>query len=105
MKYALFGIPVFIVLTVALGWALMANDLAMYSVFAPWRQNIERQVYQETPSFINGNRQALLNQVATITGTTDPAAKAAAIAALRIQVNGLPADFPVPPEVSHVLAQ
>ena len=99
------GVVVAVALTLCLSWVFTGNSLALYKYYGPQYQAVERSVYQESPSFLNGNRQALLNQVSIIQQTKDPDARATAIAALRLQVNGLPEGFVVPNEVREVLNQ
>ena len=94
-----------VLLIVVLDWLLTANGLALYQYYGPKFESARRSVYQETPSFLNGNRQNLLNQVAVIRGTQDSAARQQLKSALRVMVNGLPADFEIPSEVRQVLSE
>lgn len=86
-----------------IGWVVTGNSLLSYQFFAPKFEAARRQVYQETPSYLNGNRQNLLNQLAAYRSTLDPDAKAAILGGLRAEVSGLPEGFEVPPEVRQVL--
>jgi hypothetical protein len=107
MKKILIGIAAVVGIYIAcfaIANVLEGGGLAFYTFWAPKEQAAQRKVYQETPQFINGNRQALMNQLAEIQRTTDPDAKATLRAALRTQVNGLPEGAVVPAEVSTDLA-
>lgn len=102
MKYVAIGIAL-IAGIIAIGWGLTANDLVMYQFFAPKRAVIQREVFENTPSYQLGNLQNLRQDVADYNRTTDPAIKQTIQAALQTKVNGLPPNFSIPSDVQTVL--
>jgi hypothetical protein len=74
-------------------------DLAQYAFWAPKYKAVERQVYQQTPSYINGNLADLRNAADQIRREKDAESKSTEAAALRDKINHLPPDFPVPADV------
>ena len=53
MKVTLSIIGFFLAL-IALGWALMANNLAMTSVFAPMQEQVRRNTFEQSKAYNDG---------------------------------------------------
>ena len=83
-----------------LGNLLEGASLAQYAFWAPKEQAVARDVYQQTPSYVNGNTSDLRNLRDQINFTKDPDARATLQAALRDKINHLPPGFSVPSDVS-----
>jgi hypothetical protein len=95
-----FGIGILALLCfVAVTWTGIAINYGTYAFWAPKFKTVERNVYQQTPSYINGNLSDLRDMRDQINRASDPAAKASSQAALRDKINHLPPDFPVPADV------
>ena len=44
------------------GWLVEGNNFFLYRYFAPKQAEVERKVFEETPSFVQGNNQELQKQ-------------------------------------------
>ena len=53
------GIAGVIVLLFGLSWAVEGNDFFLYKFFAPKRANVERQVFENTQSYVQGKTEYL----------------------------------------------
>ena len=65
MKEAFVGFGIFllmVVLMLGLSWVFMGNDFFLYKYFAPKQAEVQRQVFENTPSYIRGNIQELEKQ-------------------------------------------
>ena len=65
MKEVFVGISVFLLIVVVmlgLSWVIEGNDFFLYQYFAPKRAAVERQVFENTPSYVRGNVQELEKQ-------------------------------------------
>jgi hypothetical protein len=51
----------FIVLVLAITWAIAGNEFFLYRYFAPKREAVRRQVFENTKSFNQGTIQELRN--------------------------------------------
>lgn len=74
------GIGTFILCIVALLaiiWLVQGNDFFIYKVFAPARAKVERQVFEQTPSYVKGMVQDLEKAQAEYVAEKDPEARAA----------------------------
>lgn len=83
-----------------MGNAIEGANLAQYEFWAPKEQAAMRRVYQQTPSYVNGNLADLRNLRDQIILQKDPEVKGELQAGLRDKLNHLPADFAVPADVS-----
>ena len=55
-----FGIAVLVLLALlAVTWLIQGNDFFMYKFFAPRYEAARREVFVNTPSYVNGKRQFL----------------------------------------------
>lgn len=54
-----FGLLVLICLG---GWLVAGNNFLLFKFFAPRQAEVERQVFENTPSFVQGNNQELQKQ-------------------------------------------
>lgn len=48
-----------IVVLLAAAWVIQGNDFFMYKFFAPKREAVRREVFVNTPSYVNGKAQFL----------------------------------------------
>src|SRR4051812_16187485 len=57
-----------ILFSIVVGWMVQGNDFFLYKVFAPKREAVRREVYEQTKSYKQGSTQrlgTLCSQVAT----------------------------------------
>jgi len=72
-----FGIGLLAILGIlAFTWIIMGNDFFLYKVFAPQREEVRRQVFEETKSYNQGMIQELQNMQFQYVATKDSSAKA-----------------------------
>jgi len=76
MKYVLAVIAV-IALLFGLSWAVEGNDFFLYKYFAPKRANVEREVFVNTNSYIQGKTDYLSRLRLEYQTSKDPDQKAA----------------------------
>lgn len=43
----------------AIGWLLAANDIAMQSFFGVAKENVKREIFEQSQSYVEGKRQDL----------------------------------------------
>lgn len=54
------GIGLLVVLALlGVTWLAQGNDFFLYKVFSPRREAVRREVFENTPSYVNGKRQYL----------------------------------------------
>jgi hypothetical protein len=59
MRPILIGFAVLLTLF-ALGWVIQGNDFFMYQFFAPKYENVRREVFENTQSYVESKRQDLV---------------------------------------------
>lgn len=64
-----------LVVITALAWLSMGNEFFLYKFFAPKRAAVERQIYKETPSYVDGNSQELSDMQTEYLKSKDKAEK------------------------------
>lgn len=50
----------FLFLIFGLGWFIIGNDFFMYKFFAPKYENVRRETFENTQSYVEGKRQDLV---------------------------------------------
>ena len=79
-----------LILLLALGFGLMGYDLFTFSFFAPKYAAVQRQVYENTPSYLLGKEQEIAKDRQEYMTTTDQASKVAITSVLREDMAGVP---------------
>lgn len=74
---AVLAVILALVVILGLTWAIQGNDFFMYRFFAPKYAHVQRQVFEQTPSFNKGTVQELENMQFDYTKEKDPKAKEA----------------------------
>ncbi len=95
----------FFVAVEIIGYGITGSDLIYYKFWAPKYQDAQRDVYQHTAAFINGNTADLNNLADQIEITSDAGTKQILTGQLRDRVNHLPSDFPIPTRVNQFLGR
>jgi len=88
------GVLVALVLLTGLGWFVQGNDFFMYKYFAPKQAAVERQVFEQTPSYVKGMVQELENMQVKYVQTDDPDAKATIAGTILHRASGFNLDDP-----------
>ena len=90
-----FGILIGI-LVVGLGitWAAQGVDFFMYQFWAPKYAHVQRQVFENTPSYVKGTVQNLENEETAYLSTSDPKAKEALRSIILHDCSGFNMDDP-----------
>ena len=88
------------ILIVAVLFGVRGLVLGSNAFWGPKEAIVARNVYQNTPSYVNGNLADLRDLRDQIKRAKDPEDKAELKAALNDKINHLPADFIVPSDVS-----
>jgi hypothetical protein len=71
VKIAGMSIGVFVLVVVVI-FATSAIGIGYYKIFAPMKKNIEREVFEETKSFVHGKIQDLANYYEEYNQKDDP---------------------------------
>jgi hypothetical protein len=82
------GVLLAIVIVTAVSWAIMGNDFFLYKFFAPKQAAVERQVFEQSPSFNKGMVQNLTNEQFDYLKEKDPNAKKAMRDSILHEVSG-----------------
>jgi len=82
-------------LILGLSWVVMGNDFFLYQYFAPKQAAVERQVFENTPSFNKGMVQELDNMRFDYIKEKDPNAKLALRDAIIHRASGYNLDDPI----------
>ncbi len=67
----------FVVTGLALDWVFAGQNFFLYKFWAPKQAVVQRQVFEQTPSYVKGMVQELNNMRFDYVKTSDPDAKAA----------------------------
>lgn len=86
-----------IIVGTAVGWFAQGNDFFLYKVFAPKREAVRREVFEQSRAFNQGMVQELQNMQFDYVKTTDPAAKAALAGVILHRASGYNLDDPIVP--------
>jgi hypothetical protein len=89
MKETIGVIILAVFLTLGASWLFTGNDFFLYKVFAPKRAEVDREVFQNTPSYTRGMVQDLA-KLSDEYRTSDPTGRAMICADVRHRF----ADFP-----------
>jgi hypothetical protein len=71
------GFILLVIIVLGGDWIATGNDFFIYKYFAPKQAAVQRQVFENTPSFNKGQIQELENMQFEYTQQKDPQAKAA----------------------------
>ena len=71
------AVVLIVVFVLGMGWIATGNDFFLYKYFAPKQAAVQRQVFENTPSFNKGMIQELENKEFAYIKEKDPNAKAA----------------------------
>lgn len=95
-----------LVLIFALAWIVQGNNFFMYKVFAPAQAKVERQVFEQTPSYVKGMVQDLEKAQADYVMQKDPEAKAALASIILHRASGFNLEDPdVPASLRAFISQ
>lgn len=95
-----------IVLLFGLTWLVEGNDFFLYKYFGPRREQVRREVFEQTRSFNQGMIQELENMQFEYTKTTDSQSKAALASIILHRASGYNLDDPdVPQSLRTFIAQ
>jgi hypothetical protein len=87
-----------LVLMFGLTWVVEGNDFFLYKYFGPRREQVRRQVFEQTRSFNQGMIQELENMQRDYIKTPDKDAKAALASIILHRASGYNLDDPDVPE-------
>lgn len=86
---AIVGSILALILMILVGFALQGVDLFSYSFFAPKYAAVQRQVYENTPSYFLGKEQEIAKDRQEYLTTTDSESKASITSVLREDMAGV----------------
>lgn len=86
-----------LVLILVLSWVFMGNEFFLYKYFAPKREAVRREVFEQSRAFNQGMVQELQNMQFEYVKTTDPQAKAALASIILHRASGYNLDDPIVP--------
>lgn len=92
-----------LVAVIALGWVLTGNSLAMQKVFAPAREQVRRETFEESKAYRDGVVQEIRAMQFEYL-KADDAHKAAMGAVIRHKLAGFPADA-LPPDLQQFVVE
>jgi hypothetical protein len=92
-----------VVALIALGWIFAGNDLAMQRVFAPAREQVRRETFEESKAYRDGVIQEIRSMQFEYL-KADDAHKAAMGAVIRHKLAGFPADA-LPPDLQQFVVE
>lgn len=75
MKYVLIGIAALVAI-IGIGWIGAGNDFLLYKFWAPKQENVRREVFENTQSYVDGKKE-YLSQLRFQYQTADEGHKAA----------------------------
>jgi hypothetical protein len=81
-----------------LGFLATGGDLIIYKFWAPKQAAAERQVFEQTPSYVKGQVQELENMQLEYSRTTDPNAKSAIAGIILHRASGFNLNDPDVPQ-------
>lgn len=93
-----------LIVLLALTWVIQGSEFFMYKVFAPKYAAVERQVYEETPSYNQGMFQSLRNEQRQYEAAS-PESKAALRKIILHEVDSYPDHSKLPTDLQAFVAQ
>ena len=97
------GLIALVVIILGLSWVFTGNDFFLYKYFAPKKAEVERQVFENTPSYVRGNIQELEKQHLDYIKAT-PAQQAAMKPVILQEAAGINQDQ-LPPDLKSWISQ